>query len=276
MPLQLQKHAKLDLPINAESIRPERVRGLNESAIGNLPIYQGNEKVTVSDLFAINGSADEDDTVHFSGDLRSVNRIGSTLESGTILIDGNVGRHVGSYMSGGKIVVRGDADDFLGMAMTGGEIHVTGNAANHVGANYSGAPIGMNRGTILISGNVGSGCGQFMRRGTIVVGGDAGDMAGWNMIAGTLIVLGDVGAECGTNMKRGTIILGTQTADSFSTFARGEQGSPVVVKMLAKWLERQRCELIGDRLGVLQKKFQHFHGDLLTGGRGEIFVRCED
>lgn len=110
-----------------------------------------------------------------------------------------------------------------------------------------------------------------MRRGTIVIGGEAGELAGWNMLAGTILVFGSCGANVGAGMKRGTIVLGTSNNEPLlPTFRPGGCYSVPVLRLMSSWLKQQGY---GFDESILQSPQQEFNGDLLCGGRGEVFVR---
>ena len=273
MALVLTRQAETTIPIEVQGIIPERLSGCSDQQIAQLPIWHGREQVELGELFQISGAMDDSMTLVWEGDLRPVHWIGSGMTCGKIQIESAAGRHIGSQMTGGEIFVNGDVSDFLGVEMTGGQIRVSGNAGDLVGGNYPGSKLGINRGSILIAGDAGKGVGQSMRRGTIAIGGNAGELTGWNMLAGTILVFGSSGSNAGAGMKRGTIVLGScQIKNLLPTFRRGGCYPIPILNMMSRWLTQQNFDFEPE---VLESRYQQFDGDLLCGGRGEVFVRDE-
>ncbi|MDG1873219.1 MAG: formylmethanofuran dehydrogenase subunit C [Mariniblastus sp.] len=270
MALVLCQQVETQIPIEVEGITPERLLGKSNLEIGQTKILYGRDEVELGELFSIAGALNASRHLVFDGNLGCVQGIGAGQSSGTIEIETDSGRHVGSQMSGGQISSKASVSDFLGIEMTGGVIKVKGNAGDGVGGHFPGSKFGMNRGSILIGGNVGNGLGQAMRRGTIAVGGTAGELTGWNMLAGTIMVFGASGIDAGAGMKRGTIVLAGGLKSQLSpTFVRGGFYPVPILNMLAGWLEQNN--FFAD-VSSLRSSFQAFNGDLLNGGRGEIFV----
>lgn len=270
MTLVLESLAESSLPIEVEGIIPEALVGLSESEIAAREIWLGRKKTALHELFRVQGTCNADATIVWKGNLKPVHWIGANMTSGSVEIHGEAGRHVGSRMSGGTIVAESDVADFAGSEMSGGILRVKGSAGDLLGGNYPGSKFGMNRGTILVAGNAGKGAGQAMRRGTLVIGGAAGKLAGWHMLGGTIIVYGENGEDPGANMTRGTIVLAGRTKPQpRPTFARGGSYQDSMMAMIDVWLKRHDFES-GCRLSDIG--FQMYHGDLLNGGRGELFV----
>ena len=130
MPLKIRMHTESKIPIEVDSLKLEAMRELSCQEIANLKVYRGNQQVPCGEFFAVSGSAHEDNTVVWEGNLRKVKYIGSHLSSGSIHIEGDVGMHLGAEMSGGEIVLHGNADDWLGAQMSGGQIHVHGDVGD--------------------------------------------------------------------------------------------------------------------------------------------------
>jgi len=272
MALVLTQQVETTIPIEVQGITPDRLQGKSSQQIAQLPIWHGRKKLDLGELFQISGTLDDSMKLIWDGNLRPVHWIGSGMSSGKIQIESDAGRHVGSQMSGGEISVKGDVSDFLGVEMTGGQIRVAGNAGDLVGGNNPGSKFGMNRGSILIDGDAGNGAGQSMRRGTIAIGGTAGELTGWNMLAGTILVFGTCGPNAGAGMTRGTIVLGGgQNQPQLPTFRPGGFYPVPVLNMMSKWLKQQGFRFDAT---ILESPFQEFDGDLLYGGRGEVFVRA--
>ena len=277
MPLKLHLKTQLNVPLNVDRVLPEKV---SVEDFHSITVEEGNHKGKLSDYFKIEGTAAEDRTIRFSGDLKNVLGIGAGMSGGTIEVKGDTGPFVGRGMSGGKIVVDGNTDDYLGAEMTGGQIFVRGDAGNYVGANPPGCKFGMNRGSIFISRNAGQSLGRSMRRGTIVVQGAVGPLCGWEMLAGTILVFGSAGDHAGLDMKRGTIILAGESAKSFtvsSAFVEGSTMNSQTIAMIGAWLKQSESEMQPEEIDqhLLKPKFLQWHGDVNEGGRGEIFLPAE-
>lgn len=258
------------VPVEAESICPDRFATLGPNDIARLPAFYGRRQVTLGDLFEIEGTGAMDITV--TGDLAAVKKIGHGMTMGRVTVHGPVGQHTGAFMTGGELVVHGDAGDWLGAYMAGGRIVVHGDAGHYAGGVYSGDTKGMRGGTIVVRGSVGREAGAHMRRGLLVVLGDAGEFAAAKMLAGSVFVGGTLGARAGAGMKRGTVVGFGATADLLPTFRYTCTYRPVFMRYyLRRLLE---TGLLGD--GELEGEvFRRYIGDLTSGGRGEVLLRAE-
>lgn len=263
-------HSAVSLEV--DSINLEQLRDLNTDEISRTLIWQGNTQIPLAEAFDVSGSL-SDSCLVWQGELSRVHWIGAKLGSGSVRVDGSAGRHVGSQMSGGQIEVAQDVGDFAGVEMTGGTLRVGGNAGDRVGARYPGSDYGMNRGFISVAGNVGKGLGENMRRGTLLVQGNAGDAVGWNMLAGTICVMGTMGRFPGAGMVRGSVVCaGDRPSDILPTFLPGPVvAKPQWLRILARWLERQNL----GQPGLLEPQYRLLAGDLLYGGRGELWVTSD-
>ena len=277
MALILEQQCDTRLPIVAESLTPNRLRGIDNCDILDLNVWHGNRKLAVGELFRVSGdlqvsSAPKPDLrIIFRGHTQPIQNLGRHMSDGTIVVEGDVGDGCGRQMSGGNLIVMGDARDEAGSEMTGGVLTIRGNAGRKVGGGYPGHSVGMNGGVIVVAGSVGDGAGASMRRGTLVIGGNAGRLAGWNMLAGTIVIAGDCGANCGANMKRGTIVYGQRMASSpVIVFAEGSTRPLPVLTMLGRWLDESADLSLGE---MLKGSLVQFHGDLTMGGRGELFLQ---
>lgn len=271
MPLRLQLKTASSVPLEVEGINPSVVRGKSTAEIEKLQMYHGNVKTSLAEFFDVSGSAD-DGSVVWQGDLSGVHWIGTNLEEGVVRIQGNGGRHIGSEMSGGEIHVAGDAGDWLGGEMHGGLIHVQGRAGHLVGAAYRGSARGMTGGTILVHGAAGNEIGHTMRRGMIAVGGNIGDLTGFNMLAGNIFLFGNYGIRHGAGMRRGTIgFFGDEAPPILPTFRRACRYRPAVLSLIFRQLERCGFPLPSD---VRQSAIDLFNGDMIEGGRGELWVKA--
>ena len=270
MSLRIEYTATATVPVEVEGVVPNRLRQMSLDDIRRLEIFHGNEKIPLGEFFNVSGDP-SDEHMDWDGDLSDVHWIGAKMESGTIQVHGNAGRHVGSELKGGTIQVDGDAGDWVGGEMHGGFIHVRGRAGHLIGAAYRGSRRGMTAGTIFIDGSVGNEIGHTMRRGLLVIGGAAGDLAGFNMLAGTILVLGSGGIRYGAGMRRGTIILcGEDPPQLLPSFRYGCRYHPGIMQILLRQIGRSSFDIPPE---LFAASFAVYHGDLIEGGRGEILVK---
>ena len=114
-----------------------------------------------------------------------------------------------------------------------------------------------------------------MRRGLLAIGGDCGEAAAFEMRAGTVLVAGRAGRRAGMGMRRGSLIFPGPIPEVPPTFTRGTVWTPTVLRLLAGRLERAGFRPGGRPAGEWPAgAWQHWHGDSIEGGRGEIFHRC--
>jgi formylmethanofuran dehydrogenase subunit C len=255
-----------DVPLEAESISPDRFLGKNAAEIAALPLIVGNRAACLGDYFAVH--EDGTATIVLEGDLARVKQIGAGMTQGQIEIRGNAGMHLGASMRGGSIDVHGNAGDWAGAEMRGGQIHIRGNAGHGLGGAYRGSPKGMNRGLIIVDGHAGNEAGSAMRRGLIVIGGDSGDFTGAFMIAGTILVGGRLGGRTGAGLKRGTI-LAFEPPQLLPSFRYACTFSPPYVNLLLRHL-RSVGLAIPD--AWMMGRYRRYNGDLAALGKGEILV----
>ncbi len=255
------------IPIEADSICPDHFVGRSWAEIDDLPAFYGRRKVTLGDLFTVEG--EDSDQIVLEGDLSHVKKIGQRMTRGHIIVRGDVGLHLGAYMRGGEIVVEGNAGDWAGAHMQGGRIWIRGNAGHLVGAAYRGEKRGMNRGEIVVEGDAGQEVGAQMRRGLIVVLGDVGDFAGAKMIAGSIIVSGRLGARAGAGMKRGTIVALADHEELLPTFHYDCRFQPVFLRYYLLHLQALGMS-VGDE--YFEGFYRRYHGDVTALGKGEILI----
>lgn len=263
----LRRKESSTIPVEAESISPDRFQGLSETQIRKLPAFYGRRQVTLGDLFDIEGV--HTDTIGVEGDVSHVKKIGYGMSRGSLTIRGDAGPHTGAYMSGGELTVDGSAGDWLGAQMTGGTINVMEHAGNFVGGAYPGETRGMNRGLIVVRGNVGQEPALRMRRGLIVVLGDTGDFPGAHMIAGSLFVFGRLGNRPGAGMKRGSIVAFGEAPELLPAFRYSGAYEPV-------WLQFYVQHLIKEGLMLSRRElagvYRRYVGDFNELGKGEILI----
>lgn len=270
MAVKISYHGNSSVPVEIEGLTPDWACDKSLTAIERFEIFHGNQKIPLAEMFSVTGDA-ADKRFEIEGNLAGVHWIGAHMATGHIVIHGPAGRHIGSEMLGGEIRVEGDAGGWLGAEMKGGRIHVAGNAGHLVGGSYRGSAKGMTGGSILVQGSAGNEIGCTMRRGLIAIGGDSGDMVGFNMIAGTVLVFGQCGIRPGAGMRRGTLgLFGPNPPQLLPTFKYSSTFQPQIVSVLLRQLNDSGFSFDGS---LLEAQFDHYHGDLVALGRGEILFR---
>lgn len=247
------------IPLEVDGILPERVANFSELEVAKMPVLHGNRTEPLGEHFDVSTSTLAD--IHFAGDTRNVHGLGRQMTGGIIHVECTAGRHAGAQMIGGNLILDSGCDDWLGAEMRGGRIEVRHRAGNCVGAAYRGSRSGMTGGTITVRGDAGHEVGLLMRRGLIVVEGDAGEFAGANMIAGTLIVNGQLGRRAGVGMKRGTLLAIGGVEEVSPGFQFSCEYEPAFLRLLLQAVE---LPFVGN--------VKCYRGDVLTGGKGEVFV----
>lgn len=264
----LRLKESISLPVEAESISPDRFVGLSREEVAALPLLYGRRRLVIGDLFTVEGDGAEEIVVE--GDLRHMKRIGQGMSRGRITIHGDVGMHLGAHMRGGEIVVHGDVDAWAGAQMLGGLLRIHGNAGPLLGAAYPGETRGMRGGVIIVEGNAASRAGERMRRGLIAVQGNLGAFAGVRMIAGSIVTFGTLGARAGAGMKRGTIVaLGGSVEDLLPTFRYACVYRPSFLRIYLRHLRDWGLPVTPEQL---EGTFRRYVGDVTTLGKGEILI----
>lgn len=254
------------IPVEAECISPDRLRGLTAAEIAALPVWQGNQKGALGDFFAVAGAGG--DEIVIDGDVPHVKWIGQGMTGGRIEVRGDCGMHAGSGMAGGELRIRGRAGDYLGAEMSGGLIRVDGDAGHQVGAGYRGSPTGMTGGVILIHGNAGNELGASMGRGLIAVLGNAGDLAGLGMHAGTILIGGRPGIRAGAWMERGSIVC-WGGAELMPTLIYACTYTPPWLALHLRSLARAGAAVPEP---WARGSYRLFSGDTAVGGQGEVLL----
>lgn len=255
------------IPIEADSICPDLFVNLNLAEIKALTAFYGRRKVTLGDLFEVEGKRSE--LIMVEGNLQHVKKIGMRMTQGRIVVRGDVGPHLGAHMRGGEIIIQGNASDWVGAQMQGGRIWIQGNAGHHVGAAYPGEKSGVNRGMIIVEGNAGRAVGARARRVLIIVQGSVGDFAGANMIAGSIIVFGQLGARAGAGNKRGSIVVFGGSPEILPTYRYECTLEPVFLRFYLQRLREWGLSVSGE---LTDGNFRRYSGDLTSVGKGEILV----
>lgn len=255
----------ITIPAEADCITPDNLSAKTTDQIKAQPVYWGNRKLTLGDLFDVEGEMSDTITV-VTGNCDRVKLIGKEMSFGHIHIVGDAGFNTGSYMTGGSILIDGNTLDYLGAMMEGGLIHCKGDTGHFVGGAYKGETEGMTGGEIVVEGSAGHEAGCFMRRGLVAIGGDAGDFTGIHMLAGTVVVMGQSGGRAGANMTRGTIVLmnGTEPLPSFYFNS--------VMRSQAIDLVMKRISSFG-LPAPAGASFRRYNGDVNVLGKGELLIR---
>lgn len=263
------------LSIEAETIAADWLAGRSADDIARLAIAADGRPCPLGELFAVTGSA-ADGRVECEGDWSRVHRLATGMQGGEIVVRSDVGRHAAARLAGGRFVVEGRAGDWLAAGMSGGIVLVRGDAGDNVAAAVPGDDHGMTGGLVVVNGSVGCLAAARMRRGILGIGGSCGEAAAFELRAGTVVVGGAVGPRSGMGMRRGSLVALAGVPPVPPTFARGAAWSPNVLPLLVGRLSRAGFRPAGGpevaRCGGV---WQQWHGDLLSGGRGEIFHRAD-
>ncbi|MCC6579629.1 MAG: hypothetical protein IT440_04250 [Phycisphaeraceae bacterium] len=172
------------LPTDGCVLRPDTLGAMPTDELARVPWIVGRQTTMLGDWFAMTGEP------------------GPRLVVRDIpLLDG-----LGSQMQSGELVIDGDAGDELGASMSGGVIHVTGNVGDRAGGPATGKNFGMTGGEIVIRGNAGQYAGFLMRRGLILIAGTSQNGVGYRFLAGTIVVGRGPLDHPGLSMRRGTIV----------------------------------------------------------------------
>lgn len=253
------------LAIDLTGIVPDRLAGLSGDAVRRLPIRADERPCALGDVLGVKGDTC-DGVIECHGDFSRVHHVASGMHSGTVRATGNVGRHAGEAMTGGRLDVAGDASDWLAAEMAGGHVVVAGSAGDNAAGGLVGSDHGLRGGVVIVAGDVGQLAGQRMRRGILAIGGNCGEAAAFEMRAGTILVSGRVGRHGGLGLRRGSLIALADHPAIPATFRRGRAWAPPFLGLILGVLAR-----VGFRPPLaMPTRFRHWHGDILTGCRGEI------
>jgi len=261
------------LAIDVGGIVPDRIAMLSPMEIGRLEVRADERPAELGSLFRISGVA-ADGRIECRGDFSRVHFLGARMTWGEIVVAGDAGRHAGEGMTGGTLTIKGDVGDWLACEMAGGNVRVAGNAGDHAAAALPGSRQGIRGGLVTIAGSAGGLAGARMRRGVLAIGGDCGPAAAFEMWAGTVVVGGTVGPHAAGGMRRGSLVAAGGRFEPPATFRRGAIWMPTFLHLLASRLDAAGFQPgDGSARAVLAGPWEHWHGDLITGGRGEIFLR---
>jgi len=259
-------------PLDVSRLRPDLLGALSERQIGELPLWDGNTRYPLGDLFRISGKPASGALV-LKDSCERLDGVGAEMNGGSLIAEGPVGDFLGRGLKSGEIRVEGACGDFACTAMGGGTVEVEGNAGDFLGAPLSGERVGMRGGTVIVRGGCGDRGGERQRRGLILVEGDAGAYCGCNMIAGTLVVLGRAGKAAGFGMRRGTVLLGREPLSIPSTFYQAGLCTMGFVDVLSGSLSHLDGPF--GRLAERGNRVARSLGDRACAGQGEILVWAE-
>lgn len=261
------------LAIDIGGLVPDRLAMLSPLELGRFEVHADGRPAELGSLFRIAGAA-ADGRIECRGDFSRVHFLGAGMGWGEIVVAGDAGRHAGERMTGGTLTIEGDVGDWLACEMAGGNVRVAGNAGDNAAAALPGSRQGMRGGLVTIAGAAGCLAGARMRRGVLAIGGDCGPAAAFEMLAGTVVVGGTVGPHAAAGMRRGSLVAAGGRCMPVATFRRGTIWMPTFLPLLACRLDAAGFQPGGGpATTVLTGPWEHWHGDLLTGGRGEIFQR---
>ena len=247
---------KFQFPVHAECINPDVFQGKSVKEIAALPVWEGNKKKKLADLFKIEETPAETPDITINGDATEVRRVGQGMKTGEIVINGNAGMHLGEKMAGGKITVNGNANGWTGSSMKKGLIEIHGDASDYLASPYRGSTAGMRGGKIVVDGNVGSDSGCYLRGGTIIVKGNAGPFLGFHISKGVIYVEKNAGGRLGASMTGGKIVVSGAVDELMPTFT--VDGVKKKVKI--------------DDDFKAEGPFYVFLGDLAEHGNGKLFI----
>ncbi len=250
--------------LDLSPLTPQRLAGLDRSAIEAIRLGQSRRGLTVGDVFRVAG--DDPNIIVFEGGSDRFDGVATDMTGGDIRVVGEVGAAAGRMMRGGRLTVEGSAGQFAGSGMRGGRLEIGGDAGDHLGGPLAGELAGMNGGVLLVRGKAGALAADRMRRGLIVVTGGAGDHAGGRMIAGTLVVTGGVGLLPGYLMRRGSILLDRKPENLSPSFVESGAPDSVFAAVMDRHLVAEG--LLHDRL--LGSAPARYGGDNAVLGKGEI------
>jgi formylmethanofuran dehydrogenase subunit C len=253
--------------VDASSLAPHAWGELAAGDVARLALrVEGVGAVALGDVFAVKG--ERSNRVRVAGDLSIVEGLGTGLDGGELLIEGNVGARVGARMKSGRITVTANAGWGAGLEMAGGTLDIGGSVGPRSGAAPLGAKRGMTGGELIVRGSAGPEAGASMRRGLVAIAGDAGEGTGRATIAGTVVVFGAMGPNPGQWSKRGTLVaLGPVTPPASYRYACTYR--PQYLSLLLRHLRDQRLPVTSEHL---TGSYRRYSGDLAELGAGEILA----
>lgn len=271
MPMTIAWSATATGPVDAVALRPDRLAGLDPTAIARLMLPVGNQSVPLGDLARVSGDLAGDAHLVIEGDLRALHDLGSGMTGGLLTVRGTVGARLGVNLQGGTIDCHGEAGPWAGAGMSGGMLRVRGRAGDHAAAALPGARAGMRGGVLVVDGPAGHDVGTAMRRGLIVLLAEAGERLGRRLIAGSLFVFGRLAGPPGEGMKRGTIALFGPAPVLAPGFPLACHDRPPFLALYLRQIQAWGIE-IPPYLDRTPPRVARHRGDRLEQGQGEILL----
>ncbi len=259
--LKLQTQQRVD----CSPLTPDHLAGKSLAEIAATELQCGNKKLLANALFDITG----DDATHIviNNSSAKLDFIGSKMQNGEIIVNGNAGSYLGFQMKKGAITVNGNIDAYAASGMAGGSIKINGNVGDFLASAIPGDRKGMKGGVVIVTGNAGDRVGDQMRRGIVLIEGNVGSYCASRMLAGTIGVMGSVGEYVGFGMRRGTLLL-FSTPKMHSTLQDcGSHTLPFLSLMFKSFKT-----LPSKFANLNQNRVRRYAGDLANDGKGEILV----
>jgi formylmethanofuran dehydrogenase subunit C len=255
-----------DQRLDLSPLIPQNLAGKTVAEIERIEVGTTRIRVAAGEVFRVR----EGDplAIVIEGGAERFDRVGMSMASGSIRVEGEVGVEAGRLMSGGQLTIRGDAGPFAGSRMKGGTLDIKGDASERLGGPLSGETVGMSGGLLHVRGDAGARAGDRLRRGFILIEGRAGAYAGSRMIAGTLAIGGEAGDLPGYLMGRGTILLGRGATLLSPSFGDCGEHDLVAARLLANYIAQASAKLAT----LLRRPLRRFAGDLAALGKGEILL----
>ena len=265
-PLTLSLRERLDRRVDMSPVVPQALAGKTIHQIERMDLQTGHRPIKLADVFRVRAGNTEQ--IEIQGGCDRLDYVGREMNSGELIVEGNVGIQAGRLMSGGRLIVLGNTGPWAASGMKAGVFEIRGTAGDRLGGPLAGEIAGMRGGIIVARGSVGERAGDRMRRGTMIIEGHAGDYAGSRMIAGTLIVRGSAGPLAGFMLKRGTIVLGEGRSELSPTFIDCGEYKLVAMRWLSALIEPySKATAV-----ILRRPLTRFAGDMAVLGKGEILV----
>lgn len=264
---RLEWRARPPVRVDLRGVLPQALMATSAHDIERLPVGVGHALVPLGELFSV-AKTGEEDTLRLAGDFAAVDRIGSGMAGGRIVVEGSAGHHAGAGMSGGTLQIDGDAGLHAACEMRGGLLVVGGSVGDFAACPMPGGMDGMRGGTLVVRGRAGDRFGDRMRRGTALVFGDAGDFLASRMVAGTIAIAGRTGRHPGHMMRRGSLVFAGPPPEVGPTFVPAVADAPVFWQLLARDLSRHG----GPFADLHRRGIRRWLGDLAAAGKGEFIV----
>ena len=251
--------------IDCSPLTPDSLAGKSAAEIGAVELQAGKIKLRADEVFDISG--DETAELVFKNSCDKLDYIGSAMQSGRIVIEGDAGWYLGFQKKGGDIVLHGNAGGFAASGMSGGTLHIHGNVGDYLASAIPGDRKGMKGGLVIVTGNAGDRVGDQMRRGIVLIEGNVGAYCASRMLAGTIGVMGSTGDYLGYSMRRGTLLLLNQPKLHATIQDCGTHTLPFLKLMFKSF-----SGLPSKFAQINKNRVQRYAGDLANDGKGEILV----